>query len=718
MRRRASAAGDVDDWQQQRAQGAGASVRSVVFGATEALAVDVAGALWSWPLCTPRPCCAELLLLLPPPSPAAAPRSKALPAVASAPRAVRSLAAADRSDAAWAVDGSQGCLWRLQRGPAGWHAERYEQLAQVSEVVCSGAYQSALVIHRRPADVSPPLASLAGGPTAERQDDEDDHDSEGGDPQTLPGSVVASSPMPTLQQLCEDKLCRMLSPKTFGMVCELSWELNRPEMLDRAFSFLRANGALMFSRQYLPTLSQLPFEVLVAFEMTLAGRLPKPSEALEAFFAGDFPPKEWLSESAEAQQAWSTPELTVSPLGGVPQTPPKQAQQQPQQRRRRRGAAGTITSPALRSEAGSSLPGTPLCGPSSTSGGGAFELLPPPACSDDADDKMRRGTSGNDADNDAIGRLLCTTVLPVARAAQDWVEVRGRRKAVLPPTPALGKLGGSDAKASPPVRELQVQQQQARDPSTPEAKPAPVPSQTFALADFVRAKPDAKAAAAKKAAQGDGAEVEEQKTRSTWASRPERVEAANLRDVLAEQETGKPRPRKGGAPVATEDETKCCWGYDAMPSERPKGKSVYELQRLDEQEKVDEEIREIEAMFAALAVAELAETEVAPSPPAAEPEERQEEPAKGWRGRGGDASSAWWSASKAWWGGWDGAWQASGRRWSGDAGDDAWRKKGPRSGATGDARWAAAKRGSRGPSDADGQRWAPKGEAAVGQLEG
>lgn len=78
----------------------------------------------------------------------------------------------------------------------------------------------------------------------------------------------------------------------------------------------------------------------------------------------------------------------------------------------------------------------------------------------------------------------------------------------------------------------------------------------------------------------------------------------SFRQILAEE-----APNKRST---TTEDTKCSWGFDAMPSEKPKGESVYSLQDREREEQAQlkefEDILEIEAMFAALEVAEQEES--------------------------------------------------------------------------------------------------------------
>ena len=125
---------------------------------------------------------------------------------------------------------------RLLKRPAkpdgDWVAERFEHLAQVSCFTCGPEHQAAVVKYTIPSFES--FEEPASG--------EDELSAQ------TSGKQHKSRPVPSLQQLCENKLCAKLSPRSFGLVCDIAWELNRPSLLDRAFRFLRANAPLMFSR--------------------------------------------------------------------------------------------------------------------------------------------------------------------------------------------------------------------------------------------------------------------------------------------------------------------------------------------------------------------------------------------------------------------------------------------------------------------------------------
>lgn len=84
----------------------------------------------------------------------------------------------------------------------------------------------------------------------------------------------------------------------------------------------------------------------------------------------------------------------------------------------------------------------------------------------------------------------------------------------------------------------------------------------------------------------------------------------DFRQILAEDASNKRS--------ATTEDTKCSWGFDAMPSEKPRGESVYSLQDREREEQAQlkelEDILEIEAMFAALEVVEQEESRASLSP--------------------------------------------------------------------------------------------------------
>ncbi|CAJ1347668.1 unnamed protein product [Effrenium voratum] len=255
------------DWQVQR--GGLAPLQWVTVSDSEAFGIDTEGAVWVWATAL-RPAVAELVpvslkravrarlpsnelgldgefVLVDGEMSQELTESSSVPPSPLMPSAgyddvekvgISELGFSFKAGAAWAVDDSEaGHLWRLKRPKAKgwWAAERYEYLAQVSCFACGPEHQAAVTSF-----TAPPLPAR-----------EPSH-----------GERV-----PSLQKLCEDKLCAKLTPRSFGLLCDISWELNRPGLLDQAFRFLCANAPLMFSKLHLPTLSQLPVEVLAAFEV-------------------------------------------------------------------------------------------------------------------------------------------------------------------------------------------------------------------------------------------------------------------------------------------------------------------------------------------------------------------------------------------------------------------------------------------------------------------
>jgi len=97
---------------------------------------------------------------------------------------------------------------------------------------------------------------------------------------------------------------------------------------------------------------------------------------------------------------------------------------------------------------------------------------------------------------------------------------------------------------------------------------------------------------------------------ASWALPDAKDEAPSFRQIL-EEEQGSFSGPKPTAEDANSDRTRNSWGMDVMPSMQPKRDSVYTIQQqeVDERERMKElaEIRDIEAMFAALEIAELAE---------------------------------------------------------------------------------------------------------------
>lgn len=586
--------GDNDDWQMQRGGtgAAGPRLLSVVLGAEEAFSIDADGTLWTWPLSGPRPCTAKAARMSATPlpgTPAGGRRSSAVAALTSTvgadsipSRWSTVAAAAGCSDVLWATDRTETpCLWRLRRAASAWHVERFEALAQVSAVACGPEHQTAIITYKRPLLQSEQSITAK---TAEKDSDEED------EPASNPTFQV-----PSLQKLCEDQLLRSLSPRNFNLVCEVGWEFRRPEVLDHAFSFLRANASLMFSRQHLPSLAQLLLEVLCAFEMAANGALTAPSAALN-FDPWDFPPEEMRpcpdhdgeapSMALPADVATTT--ATVS-SGTV--------------RRRRRGGSGAGPSPKAKASSPpcSSVPVAPQSKETSPM------MLPAAAMSPQT------------------GPAKSPKSMPVAASAsnsadpQKWMEVQNRRKPNGAATPSAIITGvGGNGKASPPSGPHMVGVQ---SPSSSPAGWGPTsassPTSSFkqatevTLGDFVLPK----AAVPRKSSASDsvdnpGEQVSEGLPRG-WAQTEPAEAPVSLKDILAEASMPSKRRSSTKEEDPTNEPTHCSWGYDAMPSQRPKGPSVYEVQQLERSEKSrlqeEAEIREIEAMFQALEVAEQEE---------------------------------------------------------------------------------------------------------------
>eukprot|EP00438_Fugacium_kawagutii_P025801 Skav200479 [mRNA] locus=scaffold450:40078:44182:+ [translate_table: standard] len=289
-----------DDWQLQRGSQL-SPLRWATLSDSEGFGIDTDGLLWTWPTAL-RPATADLVSvmlkravrsrlasageltlnasdplandfvlieegaedeeltlatqeLLIPPSPMQGP-------VEDLQRVgISSLGVSFKAGITWAVDDSDaGHLWQLkrdQKSKDAWAAERFEYLAQVSCFTCGPEHQAAVTTYTVPRFDLHQTDPKELCQSSEGHEDFKD---------TRTGSS-ATGQVPSLQQICEDKLCSKLNPRSFGLVCDIAWELNRPALLDRAFQFLCANAPLMFSKLHLPTLSQLPAEVLAAFEM-------------------------------------------------------------------------------------------------------------------------------------------------------------------------------------------------------------------------------------------------------------------------------------------------------------------------------------------------------------------------------------------------------------------------------------------------------------------
>jgi len=295
--------GGADEWRTQRANQQ-CPLQSVTLGHEEAFGIDAGGLMWLWSLVGTRPATAEVINLLLPPKPGkalpAAFRSQAqspsigparvthassshgsqqgeltpflphglTPGQEQASLGVSAVAVAGRTGSTWVLDtSSQGQLWQVKRPlklDGAWTAERCDDLAQIRFLACGPEHQAAIVAYRRP----PKRTNEA--PATDPCIPVDSRECSIFEPlsDSLPAEKQqGTSLVPTLRQLCEDKLCRILSPRSFGLLCDVAWELNRWQLLDQAFTFLCTNAPLMFSKTHLPTLAQLPVEVLAALEV-------------------------------------------------------------------------------------------------------------------------------------------------------------------------------------------------------------------------------------------------------------------------------------------------------------------------------------------------------------------------------------------------------------------------------------------------------------------
>lgn len=618
---------DADDWEQQKGSTAGSPLTSVTVVTDTALGVDKAGTIWSWSLTSTRPCFAEMVPIAPGTSEAVLPSR------------ISKIVAAERSGIVWALDETEHqSLWQLKRpqhrsSAESLQIERSDQLAQAVDVACGSEHQAAIVVVKRPKTsfsvqsrvASPSLPNLPSPFLLQAQAWSPGHDhhlcvqpldtlddsflGQPAVPLLKPASGDGSRRQPpSLQQICEDRMTCTLTPRNFGLLCEVAFELNRPHLIDRVFTFLNANAALMFSRLYLPILAQLPREVLIALELAMAGQVPCPSIALDGLMFGrEGPWEELLNEKFE------TSKIPVEDASM--QSKAKDLNQR--QKKRSSGSPQISTIPGL--SPGMVIAPSPKLVP-------AYNMSP----------KVSQ-TPGSPA----------TALLD----KQDWVPVLNKK---------INRMAGSAAagKATSPVQlfqsspKLSAGVSSANKPSTrsPPGPKAACPDTTLTkqlpLFDFV--KPAKQATKSKPQPQGvpkspavgpsamlsaavqviHGSQVKEPKQQedSTEANpaSTEKTESssrwvvptkdpgsqANIREILADQQkkaSPDALPKKEARGKVTEEATKCSWGFDAMPSEQSKGISVYELQKQEETLKAEDEILEIEAMFAALAVAEQEE---------------------------------------------------------------------------------------------------------------
>ena len=482
----------------------------------------------------------------------------------------------------WAVDDSDAShLWHLKQSKSkDWFAERFEYLAQVSSFACGPEHQVAVTTYTVPAC----------------------RDEEVG--------VSSSGQVRSLQQMCEDKLCAKLNPRSFGLVCDIAWELNRPELLDRAFSFLCANAPLMFSRLHLPTLSQLPVEVLAAFEMAAKAKcsLRKASELSDEVDESDFQMDPILRETKRLCET---------------------------------GQWSRVSSQAL-SLLATSMPGTAAGeGPLAESLGLSFALSeiedaqmeaepekdprPKRRASQSSPNLTKQASpamsSKSSPKSSAVSPALQEQKSPLLEA-QDWVEVKNAKRKNSDSKPLTPKVKASDSPLVPPSPKTIV-------PPSPKTVVPPSPkgsgrsasgrsegkgSKTLMsiddsggrhlrLADFMPGmsrkgkgkeakKPETKTESGPSAilVSAVASVGKEGRAGAAWGSiSAER--SSPLSEILEGQSVK--RSSRVGAPKAKV--LSCSWGRDALPSEQPKNQSITEIQQEEELLREHDEILEIEA---------------------------------------------------------------------------------------------------------------------------
>lgn len=625
---------EEEEWQTCRGGSASTSpLRCVAFTTEEVLAVDSFGTLWTWHMQAPRPCFAEAqdvvtIAANPKSSPQMAPQGSTLAEERAPSFGFSSLAVADKVDTIWAIDRSAcSCLWRLRR-PAGsdgsWYAERHEQLAQVVFITCGPQHHSACIAYRRPHEVLPPTL----GSLAEDSDDEGEA-MPAQTPQRLgDGDRVT---VPSLQQLCEDRLCRSIAPQNFGLVCEVAWDLQRPHLLDRAFAFLRANAALMFSKSYLPALTQLPLEVLAAFELSCRGDLPSPSAALDleqpdardavyTLMASD-----WESAPALDNPTFALPDAVSAATASVDDSS-KGGQKKPRKKRQvPEGGSPKAVVPGLEevSVKTGAMGTTQGASPAHTPGMGPVPSSALPSSSAAPWTKVVRGPRAKQLPSCSSGLLGVSQALsrpgpkPVVTNGGPGNLARSSASTAPPPPAQQGATG----KASPPVPQYTQTADLADFLAKGRKSSGSIASTTRGSGDSTGAQddgPSAMLAAALAACKANGwgrGEATDDGSESATKAKPAETATPSLRQILEEDGSAakeRQRASTGGSRGSADVEaTRNSWGFDCMPSERPKGPSVYQVQEEEQKEKAkqkeDAEIRDIEAMFEALAVAEQEE---------------------------------------------------------------------------------------------------------------
>lgn len=636
-RRERKISGKDEEWQKQR--GAATTLpplKSVALGADDAFGIDTAGRIWTWPLQGLRPCVAEPLRYVVASSPSSMPfrgqptSPSNQPALMPRPVEMVWSTIGCNINTIWATEDSlASSLWQVRHttaadrkagmcGSEEWIAERLEQLDQVSRIACGPEHQAAIVRYRRP----PPIATGTASVEYEAPDEEAD--------ESTSAAQTLKQPL-SLQEICEGKLVRVLSPRTFAFMCELAWELRRPDLLDCAYRFLRANAAMMFTPGNLPSLAQLPIEVLAAFELTEAGLLSSPSAALD-MDPGEFPPEEWRSTQTGDADSTSNGMLAGPNNGDIAGTTVASV------RKRRRGVRG------INAATGTTKAGTPKSA--------QFTQSPPLA----AVSPLLHGSSKvNGATSPKVIGAISPKVGSAPASTDGWTDVCGRRKTsdggtignskssppVATPSSIVGKASPQavpfstqavSGHLSPVYGHLDTPKSASSAPHSPPLEKKPTPS--FSLGDFLRPKPPTIAYGASGAkgieANADGysakssgsasrskcmaegpsqtltAALESAKEialakESPWMKSQDAAEnPVSMRDILAESKATKKRGH-----LADEEKTRNSWGCDVLPEVlRQNSLSIAEAQEKEEDEKAQQEIHEFEAMFAALEVAE------------------------------------------------------------------------------------------------------------------
>ncbi|CAE7657162.1 RCBTB2 [Symbiodinium sp. CCMP2592] len=530
-----------DDWQLQRGTQL-SPLRAISVSDSECFGIDSDGLLWVWPT-TCRPVTADLVALnltkaVPPsrlPSapevrdsgefvmietdglleePERIPPSALYTDLTDRPReieiaGVHAIGHAMKAGTMWAVDDSDARhLWQLKRPskPDGdWAAERFEHLAQVSCFACGPEHQAAVVKYTMPCF------------------DEASQAAEGAQAVVKPKSNVLS-----LQQLCENKLCAKLSPRSFGLVCDIAWELNRPTLLDRAFRFLCANAPLMFSRLHLPMLSQKGRWSTAASEVLSLLAVSLPGTA-----GGQGPTAERLGLDFSATEVQSLQE----------------EQLEAETKKKKKASAGT--SPALPQKS------SPVSSKASPKSAAVSPYVQPERSSPSIE-------------------------------VQDWVEVRSK------PRKGSQELPSQSPKAKPVESPLLAE-------GTREAEP-PFGGREFG--EEVSMGPSPMLVSAVSAV-----ECKERGPGQGWGTQGPQAAKASvpLPEIIEEEARAKSKVKASQRSAKQAKITTCSWGRDAIPSEQPRNQSIDQIQEEEEHIRQQDEIAEIEAMFAALEVAEIQE---------------------------------------------------------------------------------------------------------------